>query len=131
MSLRRLCVVCLVAALAPLWLGPMLTPIEQAFGAVHHVCACGMAVGTCGCPECEELERQHRLDEASPRPLLKGDCERNAGLLGAADLPPVVLPAALGVIPAPAVAELLPLARRSVVSVPNGPPPTPPPRQNS
>ncbi len=120
--------VALAVALSPLWLGPMLVPIERAFAEAHHVCACGMAVGTCGCPECEALERQQRTDDSSPVPLLKGECDRGTTLLGAPHLPPPLLPAPPGVLLSAGVAVLDPPACPALASLASPPPPTPPPR---
>jgi hypothetical protein len=120
----------LMAALSPMWLGPMLLPIERAVAEAHHVCACGMAVGTCGCPECEKLEQAQREERPSPAPVLKGECDKQTGLLAAAHLPPAVLASTPAISPPVAVAELVPPPRRALVSMPQPAPPTPPPRRS-
>jgi len=127
-SSLRLLVVAVLAALSPLWLGAMLLPLEAAYAEAHHVCACGMAVGTCGCPECEALERMRHDDHASAVPLLKGECDRESGLGGGVHLPPGVLPAFLAVVAPSAVASVPTAVSRGLVSRVAAPPPTPPPR---
>jgi hypothetical protein len=103
---RWLSFFCLLATLAPLWLGPMLLPIERAYAEAHHACACGMAMGTCGCPECERIEHDRREGASSPVPLLKGECEKGAKLAGTSTMPPALMPPPVGVPAADAVAEL-------------------------
>src|SRR5271170_4470295 len=81
-----------LAVLAPMMLGPALSPLAQALGAVaEHRCACGMAPGTCGCPECARIEHQ-RLRERAPAPyaVLRSQCERNEVAPGFTALPPVL-----------------------------------------
>ena len=112
--------------LSPAWLGPTVGPIARALGAFEHVCACGMAPGTCGCPACARLERERH--EHAPRPVLKSSCDRDEGALPAPPLPPCVLPT-LVALRDPAVEDVLlvPPAERALLSVADGPP-TPPPR---
>jgi hypothetical protein len=126
--------VVLVAALSPLWLGPALTPVLVAVAEAHHVCACGMAVGTCGCPECDRVEhdRLSRTDGVSkvprPYPVLKGECDQGQAVLSTVAVPPSVIPASFSLAdvitgtmletPAPAVLASLEPQR----------PPLPPPR---
>jgi len=119
----------LVAALSPLWLGPALTPVLVAAAESHHVCACGMAIGTCGCPACERAEHE-RLSERAPRPypMLKGECEREQTVLSGVTVPPSVLPASVSLSPALATAAVDTPRPATLASLePNGPP-TPPPR---
>ena len=118
----------LLAMLAPLWLGPMLAPIEQAIAESHHVCACGMAVGTCGCPDCDDLLRQAREGAPPICPMLKGECGQGTPLVGAASLPPV-LPAPLAAdLPALQIVALLAAdPRPRLFSRMPPPPPRPPP----
>ncbi len=118
------------AVLAPMSLGPALSPLARALGgAAVHLCACGMVPGTCGCPECEELERQHKLDERPrPYPTFKSQCTDDEITAGFPALPPTV-PLATFVLAGPppdpiAQADSPPPARsRDPVR-----PPTPPPR---
>lgn len=121
--------VVLIAALSPLWMGPALTPVLAAVAEAHHVCACGMAVGTCGCPECERAEHQRLSDKAPrPYPVLKGECERGQAVLSSVAVPPSVLPASLSVCPA-MTATILEAPRKGVlISLERTGPPTPPPR---
>jgi hypothetical protein len=117
----------LIAVLAPLWLGPMLAPLAQAFVEAHHVCACGMAMGTCGCPECERIEEQRRQDEAPPFPVVKGECDKNGTPLANAPVPPMVLPALFAMIVPSTSSVALVSPSRSPVSRAAPPPPTRPP----
>ena len=118
----------LLAMLAPLWLGPMLVPIEQAIADSHHVCACGMAVGTCGCPECDDLLRQAREGAPPVCPMLKGECGRGTPLVGAASLPPVLPPGLALDLEVPRAVTLLEAAPvLPLFSRAPPPPPTPPP----
>ncbi len=120
--------VTLLAVLAPLWLGPMLLPIEQAVAEANHVCACGMPVGTCGCLACELLEKQAREDGASPCPLLKGECGKGSLALGGFDAPPAILPAPVRLLAPPALARRSPAPPLDLVSLAPPAPPTRPPR---
>jgi len=128
--LARSLAIALVALLSPLWLGPMLMPIERAVAEAHHVCACGMAVGTCGCPECEELERARHHGDSPAYPVLKGECDEGSALLGAAPLPPALLPAPVAVMPKATVTILDTPPRSSLASRAPPGPPTPPPRRS-
>jgi hypothetical protein len=79
-----------LALLLPMVLGPALVPLARAWGGVDsHVCACGMARGTCGCPECEKLEHE-RLREHAPRPypVLRAYCGGDEVASGYSALPP-------------------------------------------
>lgn len=128
---RLLALLWLAVGLSSLWLGPLLVPLERAVAESRHVCACGMAPGTCGCPECARVERE-RLSAHTSRPyaVLQGECDHNSVLLGGAQAFPALLPAAIGVrLPDPSglVAQRPIPALRSL-----GPPapPTPPPRSS-
>jgi hypothetical protein len=119
-----------LAFMAPMLLGPALGPLSRALGgAAQHLCACGMVPGTCGCPECERLERQRELDK-SPRPYrtLTSQCNDGEIAAGFPALPPAV-PLATFTLSAPPPRELA-----SIPSPPSArsrdpvPPPTPPPR---
>jgi len=119
-----------LAVLAPMMLGPALSPLTQALGgAVEHRCACGMAPGTCGCPECARIEHQ-RSQERAPAPyaVLRSECERNEVAPGFTALPP-----ALEAPPGCWIARA-PTARAALLSPPERhsreatEPVTPPPR---
>ena len=122
-------VVSLFVVLGPLWLGPAMAPINAALGAHDHVCACGMQAGTCGCPECAEMERERRAEhEATAVPVLKGSCSDDDGAAPGSPLPPCVLPATFVAALIPDVAHLAPRSALPGVSVETTEPPTPPPR---
>ena len=118
----------LFVVLAPLWLGPSLPSLSRALGALGHVCACGMPMGTCGCSVCAQLEHQRRAERASLRPILKSTCDDDD-----APLPNQVqlacTPGGPMGIREPAVVALLsalPIPERPLFE--GEPPPTPPPR---
>jgi hypothetical protein len=119
-----------LAFMAPLFLGPALGPLTRALGGVaEHLCACGMVPGTCGCPECELLERQRQLDHTPrPYPTLKSQCNDGEIATGFPALPPAVPPAAF-ILPA-----LPPRLLAGIGAPPSAhsrdprAPPTPPPR---
>jgi hypothetical protein len=119
-----------LAVLAPLLLGPALVPLTRALGgADEHLCACGMAPGTCGCPECEKLEHA-RLAERAPRPypVVKGQCGGDEVAPGYAALP-AATPPSDGVLLAPSPRALLALERpATALSRDPTEPSTPPPR---
>jgi hypothetical protein len=122
--------VCALVLLAPMLLGPAIGPLTQAMGGeAKHLCACGMVAGTCGCPECARLERQHRRDEAPKAyPVLKSQCAGDDAPVAFAPLP-VVGPAmfhTLTVPSAPPVPLLRPMANAWASLEPTKPP-TPPP----
>jgi hypothetical protein len=120
----------LLIAVSPIWLGPLLTPLRLAIADAHHTCACGMTPGTCGCPECDRLERE-RLSDKEPEacPVLKGECERDAAFLGGSHVPPAVMPPLPRIEPARTLAQLAtPLPRAALLSVALPAPPKPPPR---
>ena len=116
----------LFAALAPVWLGPALAPLNAAADAATHVCACGMKPGTCGCPECAQLERDRHDQFRSHRYSIKRTCDDDLFVGGS--LSPFLL------------ADASWTARRFAASVAQHdlvstkwsnegvPPPTPPPR---
>jgi hypothetical protein len=118
-----------MTSLAPLWLGPALSPIMAAATEAQHVCACGMTPGTCGCPECERVERE-RLSEKSapPFPTLKGECDTGSPVLSAVAIPPSILPASLSLTPPTFVALAPATPRVPLASLASPRPPTPPPR---
>jgi hypothetical protein len=122
--------VALLAMLAPLWLGPATLPLLRALaGDASHTCACGMAPGTCGCPECERLEHERQREHA-PRPyrVLKSACDDQGAPLPSLAVPPCVMPATLALHDA-RITGLAPpaLLAHDAARVPDGPP-TPPPR---
>jgi hypothetical protein len=128
-SARLLALLWLVVGLSSLGLGPLLAPLERAVAESQHVCACGMAPGTCGCPECERVERERLSTRARhPYPVLRGDCDHDSTLLGDAHPLPALLPAALAVrLPEPS--ELAPShAPPALRSLGPPAPPKPPPR---
>jgi hypothetical protein len=121
-----------LAVLLPMILGPGLGPVTRALGgASEHLCACGMARGTCGCPECEALERA-RLREHAPRPypVVRARCAGDDEVLpGYAALPPS-LPGSQSVLLPPSPRALAKLERPAeALSCDPSPPATPPPRR--
>jgi hypothetical protein len=119
-----------LALLLPMILGPALVPVTRWLGGADaHLCACGMAPGTCGCPECEKLEQQ-QLAEHAPHayPVVRGQCEKDGVAPAYAAMPPMTAPVTdVLVAPSPEVASAreAPPGSRS-----RGPaePVTPPPR---
>lgn len=119
-----------LAVLAPMVFGSALGPLSRALGGVaEHLCACGMVPGTCGCPECELLERQRQLDRTPrPYPVLKSQCSDGEIAAGFPSLPPAVPPAGF-VLPTPSPRPLaMTDTPPSAPSLDSLPPPTPPPR---
>ncbi len=82
-------------AVATLLAAPLLC--GNAFGAwlrvvapaVAHTCACGMKAGTCGCPDCERMERAH-LEERAPKPyrVLRSQCDDDGEMVPTGTVPP-------------------------------------------
>src|ERR1700733_66736 len=120
-----------LALLAPMMLGPALGPLTQALGAAaDHRCACGMAPGTCGCPECARIEHQSFREHApAPYAVLRSQCERNEVAPGFMALPPALEAPAAGVIARTPVASASPLAPAARRSRDATEPVTPPPRR--
>lgn len=117
----------LLLAALPMALGPQ--AMRLLVGQADHRCMCGMKAGTCGCPECERLERtrQHDLEHPPTYPVVTGKCSSDI-----ATAPPFAVTA---VVPAPVeVRQAANLGRAPMwfllplQSVELSPPPTPPPR---
>jgi hypothetical protein len=124
-------VVLAMAVLLPMTLGPSLGPAMRALGgACVHLCACGMVRGTCGCPECEAIERA-RIREHAPHPyaVLRARCGGEEDAPGYAALPPS-LPAASGA-PLPRTPRVMAKLERPAQALSRDPsePATPPPRR--
>jgi hypothetical protein len=115
------------AVMLPVALGPARTPIERALGGEpSHACACGMKRGTCGCPECERVEREK--ETVSKHIAVRNACEDDDGFVRAPATPLVIVPnAALVVARATSVTRELPSAS-SLDSQLAREPSTPPPR---
>ena len=119
-----------MAVVGPMMLGPALSPLMQALGgAADHRCACGMAPGTCGCPECARIEHQRSRERApAPYAVLRSQCQDDEVAPGFSGLP-LAIEAATGLRIARA-----PVARDSQTSPPKSlsrertEPVTPPPR---
>ena len=120
----------LLALIAPVWLGPAMTPLVIALGgAPEHHCMCGMKRGECGCPDCEALERARAHENDSPLPSVRSRCETDGALVAGCPAMPFVasfhaiadaaLPSTEASEPPP---SLDPEERLTT------PPPTPPPR---
>src|SRR5215472_2053273 len=86
----------LMVALAPSWLGPAMGALARSFGALEHVCACGMVQGKCGCPACARIERQLRHDGSALLAALKATCDDDDRTLPSTAAPACLPPAALG-----------------------------------
>lgn len=115
--------------LAPVALGPAYAPAVRLLGGeAKHLCACGMVVGQCGCPECERAERQRHRDEApKPYPVCKTKCGGDDVPLAFAP-PPVAAPAAVDVsLPPAETADATTPAVPDWHSQTSVRPPTPPP----
>jgi hypothetical protein len=116
---------------APVFLGPATGLLLHALGGeVEHQCACGMARGKCGCPECalEERDRAERKQH-HPYAVLKSSCEDDDGVPALGALPPA-MPTPPFVVHRVAFAERAqPIAPPALDSVDGPPPPTPPPRR--
>jgi hypothetical protein len=121
----------LIALAAPAALGPAMTAVLHELGAASaHVCKCGMAVGKCGCPECDRLELERRLGHrASALPTLKRACDDDEAAIPFGSLPSATLVESVLLPPAP------PSSRVDATPVADTPPhwttspPTPPPRR--
>jgi hypothetical protein len=130
--LHAFSVVLLIVLAAPCALGAAMGPVLRDLAAANeHVCKCGMKPGTCGCPECDKLERERRAENApSPVPVLKRHCEDDAPAMPlGAPLPSGVLAAsAVDALPLPAGDRVPVLRAPAFVTSPDVEPPTPPPR---
>jgi hypothetical protein len=133
---RFVALVCQLAAAivvaAPMLLGPALSPLLRATHNEAHLCACGMAAGTCGCPECDRLEAQRHEDETpGPNPVIRSSCDDDESPLPSTAQPPSVLAAAFA-LRDDAPGDVLPIAPLApLTSLENDGPPTPPPRHRS
>jgi hypothetical protein len=119
-----------LAVLAPMVLGPALVPLTQALGgADSHLCACGMARGTCGCPECEKIEHE-RLREHAPHsyPVLRAHCGEDDAATGSPALPTAIAVAVGILLPASPYERTALLRPAEVPSRDPAEPATPPPR---
>jgi len=76
-ALRLAAFAWLVVLLAPLALGPALSPLVAALGGTpEHHCMCGMKLGACHCPECAAHE--HDQKRTSHLPTVRATCETDA-----------------------------------------------------
>lgn len=132
---RLLHLVVLLSAAAfvalPMLAGAGATGIARALGggAEHH-CACGMAPGTCGCPECAELEHAKRetTERLAGHAILRSSCDDGSGLPGIGAPPPGAVPF-LARLARPSFERLRTSPARDVdPSLERARPPTPPPR---
>jgi hypothetical protein len=131
---RRLHVVCtlLVGLMlaAPMVFGPGASWVLRSLGAAaEHTCLCGMRLGTCGCPECDDLAKSYlSAKKPSARPVVRRDCEDDGDAPRGGALPQVIVPAALAFLAAPV--EVPVAAPLSVTLRPRDreKPPSPPPR---
>lgn len=72
----------------PVLLGSAYVPAMQALGlGATHACACGMEKGTCGCPECEELEKGEAHAREVGISIAKKTCRDEDNALGSGALP--------------------------------------------
>jgi hypothetical protein len=114
----------------PVALGPARMTIERALGGEpSHACACGMKRGTCGCPECERLDREAK--KVSKHVAVRSTCEDDDGFVRAPAAPIVTMPNAPLVV---ARATSVMWERPSVSSLDSQlarEPSTPPPRASS
>lgn len=124
--------VSMLVLLSPIWLGPAMHSLSGALGGTHHVCACGMAMGKCGCPACARIARQRDRDFGSPAcPVLKSMCDDDSAALPSAPLPPCDLQGAIGIRKSAAEGLLPPPMLAQRLSLDGEGPPTPPPRASS
>jgi hypothetical protein len=121
---RRLAVLILFVLL-PTALGPAMGTLTRVVGELDHKCMCGMKPGTCGCPECERLERARTHVPAYP--VIKGECD-GAGQAVPSVAPLAIAPASITVRATAVVAHVSPLVPPRIHSADLREPPTPPPR---
>ncbi len=115
---------------APLFLGPATAVLLHALGGeVEHACACGMKRGTCGCPECAQLEKERRESKKPvPYMTLKSSCDDDEDGRGVGALPPAVPSVPFVVHQVVYTERATPLLPRALVSIDPDEPATPPPR---
>ena len=125
-----LAVATLVTIAAPAALGAAMGPILDQLGSAHeHVCKCGMAPGKCGCPECEKAEQERLHDRGHQvAPVLKSGCDQDAPAIQLAALPPMAMPPASALLPAPRGERIAHDPASFSVLDHDLDPPTPPPR---
>ena len=115
---------------APMMLGPATSWALRTLGAAaEHTCLCGMRLGTCGCPECDDLAKSYlSTKKPSALPVVRRDCEDDDDAPRGGALPQVIAPAALAFVASPV--EVPVAAPLSVTLQPRGreEPPSPPPR---
>lgn len=118
----------LMLALAPSWLGPAMGALARSFGALEHVCACGMVQGKCGCPACARIERQLHDERSSLLATLKATCDDDDHAVPSS-APPLCLPSgAMGPLASGSGVLQSDLVPGSLTPCAGVPPPTPPPR---
>ena len=117
--------VAMLAIFAPMSLGPATGALARAVGAIHHACACGMAPGKCGCPECERLERE--ATRRTARPVLEANCERETAA-PQASWPPCTIPRESGVLALDLRGAIDLTSPAQLKPFDSDGPPTPPPR---
>jgi hypothetical protein len=131
--LLHLVVVLAAAALValPMLAGPGATGLVRALGgSAEHHCACGMAPGTCGCPDCAQLEQEKKdtNERLAGHAVLRSSCDDGSGLPGIDAAPPGAVPF-LAMLPRPAFESL---RAEPTIEVDRSRlrarPPTPPPR---
>jgi hypothetical protein len=115
--------------LAPIWLGPAMGAMSRAIGGASHVCACGMAMGKCGCTACARIAQQRLRDHRSQaEPVFKSTCDDDGFTPTSMAAPLCVLQRAT-TVPENAFQGSLPvpvLVKQH--SRPSDGPPSPPPR---
>jgi hypothetical protein len=114
----------------PLALGPATTPLTRWLGGeADHRCSCGMKAGTCGCPECERLERIRAYDREheSTNPLVKTACDTNDDMLRS-QTPCASIPTMPAIARASRTRHAHTTFHAHLESIDRAPPPTPPPR---
>lgn len=112
----------------PVLLGSAYVPAMKALGfGATHACACGMEKGTCGCPECEELEKGEAHAREVGIPIAKKTCRDDDSALGAGALPLATLADEFSMSP-PGHDERawIPSVTLLASRLPNGPSPPPP-----
>jgi hypothetical protein len=117
-----------MAVASPALLGPGVMRVLVDLGTHAHVCKCGMRAGTCGCPECERLEKLRTADERPcPVPAMRRQCDDPPAFAPSA--PWVAVPTwGVRLSPIPVLGEQTPAFSALPHADPVLDPPTPPPR---
>ncbi|MDP9002164.1 MAG: hypothetical protein M3O46_18890 [Myxococcota bacterium] len=121
--------VSMLVLVSPIWLGPAMSFVSREMARPQHLCACGMAMGKCGCPTCARIAQQGDRETGSKRcPAVKMTCDdENASLSSSSPLM-CDLPREIGIVASVTNELMSPPMLAHRLSLDAERPPIPPPR---